>query len=67
MLAAVLAGAMTAAAAWAVASRPDGLLHVSVLSTGSSTAVLVHTKDGSTVLVDGGASPTLLLAALGGR
>lgn len=65
MLAAVLAGAIAAAAAWDVMSRPDGLLHVSVLSTGSSTAVLVRTDDGSTVLVDGGASPTLLLAALG--
>lgn len=62
---AVLSGVIAAAAAWALASRPDGHLHVSVLSTGSSTAVLVRTADGSTVLVDGGASPTLLLAALG--
>ena len=46
-------------------SRPDGRLHVSVLNTGSSTAVLVRTADGSTVLVDGGSSPTQLLAALG--
>jgi beta-lactamase superfamily II metal-dependent hydrolase len=65
VLAAVLTGVTAAAAAWAVVSRPDGLLHVSVLSTGSSTALLVRTDDGSTVLVDGGASPTLLLAALG--
>jgi beta-lactamase superfamily II metal-dependent hydrolase len=62
---AVLSGVIAAVAAWALASRPDGRLHVSVLSTGSSTAVLVRTADGSTVLVDGGASPTLLLAALG--
>ena len=53
------------AAAWALASRPDGRLHVTVLNTGSSTAVLVRTADGSTVLVDGGSSPTALLAALG--
>ncbi|HEY6468870.1 MAG TPA: hypothetical protein VI434_03810 [Candidatus Dormibacteraeota bacterium] len=62
---AVLSGVLAAAVAWAVASRPDGLLHVNVLSTGSSTAVLVRTADGSSVLVDGGASQTLLLAALG--
>jgi beta-lactamase superfamily II metal-dependent hydrolase len=40
-------------------------LHVTVLSTGSSPAVLVRTPDGSTALVDGGSSPALLLAALG--
>ncbi len=62
---AIAAGAVAAAATWAVTSRPDGLLHVTVLNTGSSTAVLVRTGTGGTVLVDGGASPTLLLAALG--
>ena len=63
--AAILAGVIAAGATWALASRPDGRLRVTVLSTGSSTAVLVRTGDGSTALVDGGASPTLLLAALG--
>lgn len=63
--AAVLAGVIAAAVALALLSRPDGRLHVTVLSTGSSTAVLVRTDDGSTALVDGGASPTQLLAALG--
>lgn len=62
---AVAAGALTATATWVVATRPDGLLHVTVLNTGSSTAVLVRTATGGTALVDGGASPTLLLAALG--
>jgi beta-lactamase superfamily II metal-dependent hydrolase len=62
---AILAGTMAAGATWAVASRPDGLLHVTVLATGSSTSVLVRTAGGATALVDGGSSPTLLLAALG--
>lgn len=64
-LVAGLAGLLAAGAAWAIASRPDGRLHVTVLNTGSSPAVLVRTGDGSTVLVDGGSSQTQLLAALG--
>jgi beta-lactamase superfamily II metal-dependent hydrolase len=60
-----LAGVIAAGAALGLLSRPDGRLHVSVLSTGSSTAVLLRTDDGSTALVDGGASATQLLAALG--
>jgi beta-lactamase superfamily II metal-dependent hydrolase len=63
--AAVLAGVIAAGVALGLLSRPDGRLHVTVLSTGSSTSVLVRTDDGSTVLVDGGSSPTQLLAALG--
>lgn len=58
-------GLLAAGAGWVIAARPDGRLHVSVLSTGSSPAVLIDTGDGSTVLVDGGSSPTQLLAALG--
>jgi beta-lactamase superfamily II metal-dependent hydrolase len=65
LIAAGLAGILAAGLAWFVASRPDGRLHVTVLNTGSSPAVLVRTGDGSTVLVDGGSSPTALLAALG--
>jgi beta-lactamase superfamily II metal-dependent hydrolase len=60
-----VAALVAASAAWAVASRPDGLLHVTVLATGSSPAVLVQADDGSQVLVDGGSAPALLLAALG--
>lgn len=63
--AAGLAATIAAGTAWVLASRPDGRLHVTVLNTGSSTAVLVRADDGSTVLVDGGSSPTALLAALG--
>ncbi|MFZ0179301.1 MAG: hypothetical protein WAL84_05425 [Candidatus Dormiibacterota bacterium] len=65
LLASGLAGVLAAGAAWVIASRPDGRLRVTVLNTGSSPAVLVRTGDGSTVLVDGGSSPTQLLAALG--
>jgi beta-lactamase superfamily II metal-dependent hydrolase len=63
--AAALAATIAATTAWVLASRPDGRLHLTILNTGSSTAVLVRSDDGSTVLVDGGSSPTGLLAALG--
>jgi beta-lactamase superfamily II metal-dependent hydrolase len=65
LLTAAVAGILAASAAWLIASRPDGRLHVTVLNTGSSSAVLIRTDNGSTVLVDGGSSPTQLLAALG--
>ena len=65
IISAIAAAAVAAAATWLVTSRPDGLLHVTVLNTGSSTSVMVRTGTGGTVLVDGGSSPTLLLAALG--
>jgi beta-lactamase superfamily II metal-dependent hydrolase len=65
LLASGLAGILAAGTALVVASHSDGRLHVTVLNTGSSTAVLVRTGDGSTVLVDGSSSPTALLAALG--
>lgn len=59
--AAVCAGCVAGYAA----SRPDGALHVTVLSTGAAPAVLVRGADGSLALVDGGSSPTALLQALG--
>ena len=65
LLASGLAGVLAAGSVWVIASRPDGRLHVTVLNTGSSPAVLIRTGDGSTVLVDGASSPTQLLAALG--
>jgi beta-lactamase superfamily II metal-dependent hydrolase len=65
IIAAAIAAVIASGAAWSVASRPDGRLHVTVLNTGSSTAILVRSADGGTALVDGGSSPTLLLAALG--
>jgi beta-lactamase superfamily II metal-dependent hydrolase len=65
IVSAILAGVVAAGVAWAALSRPDGRLHVSVLDIGSSTAVLIRDADGSTALVDGGASQLQLLAALG--
>ena len=47
------------------ASRPDGRLHVTVLSVGAAPAVLVRGQDGGLALIDGGISPGLLLQALG--
>jgi beta-lactamase superfamily II metal-dependent hydrolase len=46
-------------------SRPDGLLHVSVLDAGSATAVVVRSGDGGVALIDGGPSSQALLQALG--
>ena len=63
--AAALAGVVAAGATLAIATRPDGRLHVTVLNTGAAPAVLVRTGEGRDVLVDGGASPSLLLGALG--
>ena len=65
LFAAGLAALLAAGIAWAIASRPDGRLRVTVLNIGSSPAVLVRTGDGHTVLVDGGSSPAQLDAALG--
>jgi beta-lactamase superfamily II metal-dependent hydrolase len=47
-----------------VLSRPDGRLHVTVLDTGGSAAILVRAGDGATALVDGGSDPLRLGAAL---
>lgn len=59
------AALVAACAAGYAASRPDGILHVTVLSTGASPAVLVRGADGSLALVDGGGSPGVLVQALG--
>ena len=48
-----------------VASRPDGLLHVTVLDIGQGDAILVEAPDGTTVLVDGGPDPELTLRRMG--
>ena len=51
----------------ALASLPDGRLHVSFLDVGQGDAILVQTPTGRRVLIDGGPSPALLLQALGRR
>ena len=48
-----------------VASRPDGLLHVSTLDIGQGDAILVETPAGRTMLIDGGPDPELTLRRLG--
>jgi competence protein ComEC len=50
-----------------VLARPDGHLHVTVLSVGSADALLVQTPDGRRLLIDGGPSTTRLAEALGRR
>ncbi len=57
---------VAAVLAWlAVLQLPDGKLHVAFLDVGQGDAVLITTPQGRQVLVDGGPSPTALIAALG--
>ena len=49
----------------AVASLPDGRLHVTYLDVGQGDAILVQTPAGHWLLIDGGPSPATLLAGLG--
>ena len=48
-----------------VASRPDGLLHVTVLDIGQGDAILIEAPDGTTTLIDGGPDPELTLRRMG--
>lgn len=50
-----------------VASLPKSVLRVSFLDVGQGDAILIQTPSGQRMLVDGGPSPTQLLAALGRR
>ena len=53
---------------WVAAfSLPDGKLHVTFLDVGQGDAIFIQTPRGQKVLVDGGPSPTTVLAALGRR
>ncbi len=51
--------------ATSIASRPDGLLHLTVLDIGQGDAILVEAPDGGTMLVDGGPDPELTLRRIG--
>lgn len=64
---ALVAGlAIVALLVWIAAfSLPDGKLHVIFLDVGQGDAIFIQTPRGQRILVDGGPSPTSLLAALG--
>ena len=47
------------------ASRPDGLLHVTVLDIGQGDAILIEAPTGATMLIDGGPDPELTLRRIG--
>ncbi len=61
----VAAGLIAVLLAITVASRPDGLLHLTTLDVGQGDAILVETPSGATMLVDGGPDPELTLRRLG--
>jgi competence protein ComEC len=59
---------MAAILVWvAVASLPDGKLHVVFFDVGEGDAIFIETPSGRQILVDGGPSPTTLISALGRR
>ena len=59
------AGLVALLLAITIASRPDGLLHLTVLDIGQGDAILIEAPDGRTTLVDGGPDPELTLRRLG--
>ena len=61
----IAAGVLAVLLAVSLASRPDGLLHVTVLDIGQGDSILVEAPDGTTMLVDGGPDPELALRRLG--
>lgn len=61
----VVAGMVLVLAGLTVIARPDGRLHVTVMSVGQGDAILVEAPGGARVLVDGGPDPELTLRRLG--
>jgi competence protein ComEC len=60
--------AIAAILVWvAVASLPDGKLHVVFFDVGEGDAIFIQTPRGQQILIDGGPSPTTLISALGRR
>lgn len=66
---ALVAGlAIVALLVWVTAfSLPDGRLHVTFLDVGQGDAIFIQAPRGQKILVDGGPSPAILLAAMGRR
>jgi competence protein ComEC len=61
----ITAGLVAVLLAITIASRPDGLLHLTVLDIGQGDAILVEAPDGTTTLIDGGPDPELTLRRMG--
>jgi len=61
----VCAGLVAVLLAITIASRPDGLLHLTVLDIGQGDAILVEAPNGATMLIDGGPDPELTLRRMG--
>ena len=59
------AGLVAVLLAISIASRPDGLLHLTVLDIGQGDAILVEAPNGATMLIDGGPDPELTLRRIG--
>lgn len=60
--------AIAAILVWvAVASLPDGKLHVVFFDVGEGDAIFIETPRGQQIIIDGGPSPTALSSALGRR
>ena len=59
------AGLVAVLLAITVVSRPDGLLHLTVLDIGQGDAILVEAPGGTTMLIDGGPDPELTLRRMG--
>ena len=57
---------VAAMAGSALASRPDGCIHVIVLDVGQGDAILLEGDRGGRILVDGGPDPNLLISRLDG-
>jgi len=58
--------AVAAILVWvAVASLPDGKLHVTFFDVGEGDAIFIETPRGQQILVDGGPNPTTLISAFG--
>ncbi|MBI4340301.1 MAG: ComEC/Rec2 family competence protein, partial [Chloroflexi bacterium] len=57
---------LAGATVWfAVATLPDGRLHLTFLDVGQGDALLLQTPEGQRVLIDGGPSPQLMASKLG--